>query len=179
LGADDTLSENVLGEVFDQSRQVDVIYGNVHMIEKNGHAQVYGCAFDRQRILQENICHQAMFFRKSLFDKFGAFSLRYPVWADWEFNLRWMLSLTTKSEFIDLTIANYSRNGVSSRKDDPAFIRDKDVLVLRHGRHSLIGKQQFAQFERQIIEHGHVYTSMNFLTVRLKYLFFLLTGHLH
>lgn len=137
LGADDTLYDaNVISRVLSSvDRDCQVVYGNVLSARFEGK---YDGEFDLEKILQRNICHQAIFYRKQLFESLGGYSLRYRVLADYEFNLRWMLAPNTKHHFIDVVVANYGSEGISSVNPvDSAFNRDFSWLVLKYGRKTL------------------------------------------
>ena len=49
-----------------------------------------------------NICHQAIFYRKKIFKKIGLYNLKYPLLADFDFNMRWFFDTNTKSNYIPI-----------------------------------------------------------------------------
>ncbi len=118
LGSDDEIhDENVFSDIFNTiiEKNCEIVYGNVHINgdtpwAKDG--QIYDGEFDIKQLLVKNICHQAIFYRKKLFNKLGKYNLRYPVCADWDLNLRFFPS--TKSKYLDRIIANFYGGGISS-----------------------------------------------------------------
>ena len=100
LGCDDKLYTGdvfkKVVEVFEQENFPDVIYGNVFSTRFNG---IYDGEFTIEKIFHQNICHQAIFFRKTVFNKIGNFNVKYKANADWDFNLRWFLSKKIKKQY--------------------------------------------------------------------------------
>jgi glycosyltransferase involved in cell wall biosynthesis len=140
LGADDMFYDSgviscVLSSV---SAECQVIYGNVLSARFQGK---YDGKFYPEKMLRQNICHQAIFYRKDLFERFGGYSLRYKVLADYEFNLRWMLNPSVAHKYVDIIIAFYGSEGVSSiGPADAIFSADFFQLILRYGKGMLSGR---------------------------------------
>lgn len=119
LGADDTLYEpDTLGRVAAFIRDhetADLVYGDVIMRStETRHAG----AFDLDRLLFEtNLCHQSIFYRRKLFAGIGPYNLRYPVWADWDFNIRCFSNPALVTRYMDIVIARYNdMTGLSMRE---------------------------------------------------------------
>ena len=132
LGSDDTLYNNdVLEKIyqFTNSKSLDVIYGNVTSELFGG---VYAGEFDYPMLMQKNICHQAIFFNKTVFKRLGNFKLKYPINADWEHNLRWFFNRRIKNQYIELIICNYGMMGISSTQKDNIFKGDKEKIFLTY-----------------------------------------------
>lgn len=119
LGADDTLHEvQTLARVaafIDGHEHSDLVYGDVIMRSTGTrHAGV----FDLDRLLFEtNLCHQSIFYRRELFAGIGPYNLRYPVWADWDFNIRCFSNPALVTRHMDIVIAQYNdMTGLSMRE---------------------------------------------------------------
>jgi hypothetical protein len=136
LGSDDCLySNNVLSSVFiSEYVQFDVIYGDVVSNQLGGR---YAGPFTAEKLYSQNICHQALFARRTLFFRFGAFNTDYKIAADWEHNLRWFLNPSVSVRYIDLIISRYADFGLSSNSPDHLFDYDKDLLFIFWGRFGL------------------------------------------
>jgi glycosyltransferase involved in cell wall biosynthesis len=128
LGSDDLLRENVLSEIFNEEKinENDVIYGDV--IFENSDI-VYDGKFDLIKIMEKNICQQAIFFKRVVFEKLGKFKQDYNIAADWEFNMRWMNDQDISHQYIDIIVAIYGEGGASSNGADSIFIKDKDAII--------------------------------------------------
>ena len=133
LGGDDALySENTLLEVSRHLCDVDVIYGDVYSPRFNGR---YAGEFDALKIKDMNICHQAIFFHRKVFEKTGLFDLAYKAHSDWDHNLKWFLSKDIKRKYISTIIANYADNGFSSISGDRRF------HYIKHWKYSVLTKE--------------------------------------
>jgi hypothetical protein len=130
LGADDTLFDTrVLASIAHRlTSDDDVVYGNA--LVTGSQESVLGGPFDAERLAAQNICHQAMFYRRRSLLAAGGFNLAYPVLADWDLNIR--LWRTACFSHVDLVIARYRAGGLSFRVHDEAFYRDHDRRVVRH-----------------------------------------------
>ena len=130
LGSDDWLIDTrTLGDVFSQSiDKYDVVYGNVESnldSRHNGEWSLSNIEFNR--------CHQAIFYKRCIFKKLGAYNLSYPVYSDYDLNLKWFFSNKIKKTYIPFCIAHYSENGVSSHTIDNNFYNDYPYMLLTRG----------------------------------------------
>jgi glycosyltransferase involved in cell wall biosynthesis len=120
LGADDALYEaSTLARVkafLDEHDHSDLVYGDVIMSSTSSR---YAGPFDLDRLLfDQNICHQAIFYRRELFAGIGPFNLRYPVWADWDFNIRCFSNPALVTRYMDIVVARFNdATGLSKGKD--------------------------------------------------------------
>jgi glycosyltransferase involved in cell wall biosynthesis len=118
LGCDDILV-NSLSIVGPLLRKKDAVYyGNV-TIKADG--TVSGGRFSKYRLMQENICHQAIFYPKSVYKKWR-YDLRYRLQADHEYNIR-LIGRDIEYVFLNVTVAVFDNTGVSAA-GDPTFHRD-------------------------------------------------------
>lgn len=116
-------NSKILTKIFEfkKDKNLDVIYGNIK-VEELG--VVVGGKFDCEKLLKSNISHQALFFKKSVFNIIGLYNLKYKTLADWVFNMQWFNNEKIKKAYIDLVIANYELNGLSRRIYDETFYSD-------------------------------------------------------
>jgi len=123
LGADDTLYEaDTLARVaafIDAHQPCDLVYGDVIL---RSNSSRYSGVFDLDRLLfEENICHQAIFYRRELFAGIGPYNLRYRVWADWDFNIRCFSNPALVIRYMDIVVADYNDMGGLSKREDDEF----------------------------------------------------------
>lgn len=120
LGADDTLYESdTLARVaafIAEHQSSDLVYGDVMLRSTSSR---YAGPFDLDRLLYDtNIGHQAIFYRRKLFDGIGPYNLRYPVCADWDFNIRCFSNPALVTRYMDIVVARYNdMTGISMKKD--------------------------------------------------------------
>jgi glycosyltransferase involved in cell wall biosynthesis len=137
LGSDDELhDEHVLAAMLSDRNTTDsdVLYGNVKVIGDAGWASdaaVYDGPFDLKKLLNHNICHQSVFYRRRLHRRVGKYHTPYRLCADWDFNLRcWA---RTEFKYIDMIVAKFHGGGLSREGvSDPAFKREIAWNVLSY-----------------------------------------------
>ncbi|WP_312335594.1 glycosyltransferase family 2 protein [Sphingobacterium sp.] len=151
LGSDDTLRSNsVLKQVYEVLRftNAKVVYGDVNIVGNNTHYRLNGNGLYRgetsiNELFDENICHQAIFYNSTIFfEEQCLYDLKYPILADYMFNL----SLAARQEFlyVPITIANYNVGGISSNISDTNFAEDKwEKIIVYFG--TSLAKREFYQ----------------------------------
>lgn len=134
IGAGDCLRPNVLEQVREllpPEENPAFVYGSCYLVKRN--VVWSGREFDISDLICENICHQAVFYHRSLFAVVGKYELRYKVFADWFFNFRCFARREISKQYISCVIADYEEGGLSAELgSDSAFKRDFPSLVKRH-----------------------------------------------
>ena len=117
LNAGDILKEGVLTKVGLEADRPDIIFGNidVKMSEDFSFIKKMKPRISKMFLYYDTIPHQAVFIRKSLFDKIGKYKLEYPIVADYEFFVNALFMENCSSSKIDLCISEYNMDGTSSR----------------------------------------------------------------
>lgn len=127
LGCDDVLYNNsLLSDIFlsTQYKDYDIVYGNVLFLGNN---VIYDGEFDYEKLCNRSICHQAIFYRKELFEINGCFDTRYVNSADYVFNVILFCS-NNKWLYINKIIAIYNEKGTSFRSKDKNFLNDSFAI---------------------------------------------------
>jgi len=99
LGSDDKLfDDKVLETIFTDSNLISnasIIYGNVLISGDAGWAkdgQIYDGEFTLNKLIEKNICHQSILFKRKIFTNSFFYNVDLTVCADWELNIRfWSL----------------------------------------------------------------------------------------
>jgi len=147
VGAGDALRRGALAAVADQIRRVRALtdsrpwflYGDV-VWGKAGTR--YDGPFSKLKLIQRNICQQAVFYDARIFERLGTFGSRYPMVEDHHFNIRCYADAGIRRRYMDLIVADYEAGGTSELIPDRAFIRDYPNLVLRYfGWHYLLARK--------------------------------------
>ena len=139
MGADDHfISKNVLSDVASNISDMNAVYyGDVYRNTRN---DLYRGKFSKWLLACENICHQAIFYPRSVFSSIQ-YDLGFPVFADYVYNLRLWNKVDFK--YIPVCVSYYNCTGMSgggsdSEKYSPAFFSEvRDNLgfccfLLRH-----------------------------------------------
>jgi glycosyltransferase involved in cell wall biosynthesis len=150
LGSDDEIyDENVFADIFkvNPDKNCGIIYGNVRIDgdtpwAKDG--QIYDGEFSIKQLLDRNICHQAIFYRRKMFETLGKYNLRYPICADWDLNIRFFPR--TKPKYLNRIIANFYGGGISSK--DPIDPIGKDLSLLQKKAFFYYNLHMFIPYKR-------------------------------
>lgn len=130
LGSDDRIVDATLfAHIFSQRYDSKFIYGDVIYGDTG---KTYGGEFTRRMLIEKNICQQGILYHADLFKKLGYFDLRYPLVADWVFNMKAIALGTTNPTHIDVIFAQYALNGASNRITDSAFAHDRFDLIRKY-----------------------------------------------
>lgn len=108
---------------------VEFLYGNVNYGNIN---KRYDGEFNKIKIMYKNICQQAIFYHRSIFTMIGLFDCRYGILADWHFNFKIFAAENIRKKYVDITISYYDNNGISSRKEDLLFIKNKREIIRKN-----------------------------------------------
>jgi glycosyltransferase involved in cell wall biosynthesis len=133
MGSDDSFyAETVLEQIANEIpiSEIDAIYGDVYSDRFNGR---YAGEFTVDKLIKQNICHQALFMHRRLFDKIGTFNLKYKSHADWDHNIRWFFRSSIRKKYVDIVVANYADGGYSSMNFDKAFHKVRPYKCLYLG----------------------------------------------
>jgi glycosyltransferase involved in cell wall biosynthesis len=116
LGSDDEFILQDVISLLTTLEAYELVYGNVRQIKNNQFIQEYGGEFDLSRLANHNICHQAIFYKTSLFNKYGYYNLNFKVYADYKFNLTCFIELKSDAiMYLNRCVANYNIDGISSK----------------------------------------------------------------
>jgi glycosyltransferase involved in cell wall biosynthesis len=129
MGSDDEMFDaNVLTVVFgnNDSQNYDIIYGNIQ--HKNS-GKKFDNEFTPQLLARFNIAHQAIFYRKSIFNITGKFDTRYFPCADYAINIQWFGNENLRKKYIRSVVCIFNEAGRSFNYFDKAFNREKLILL--------------------------------------------------
>ncbi|MCC5845884.1 MAG: glycosyltransferase [Verrucomicrobia bacterium] len=144
LGADDRLRPEWTRAVEQLQDPGTLYYGDVQLLSSG---QPYAGPFPGERLAQTNICQQAIFYPRSLFQR-HRFHLEYRLQADWHLNMRCWADPDIAFQYLPLTVCDFNDlDGSSSTQYDTAFNRDyprhlracfSSRAFLRHGLPALL-----------------------------------------
>ena len=129
LGSDDAFySTTILEEVFCPDNDgYDFIYGNVFF--KNRKA-VYSGESSIEKLIGEqiSICHQAIFYKKNIFESIGKYDLKYFIHADYDLNVKCFESSVITKKYINKIITLYNEQGISGMSPNKDHFHDHLTL---------------------------------------------------
>lgn len=132
LGADDELYNNeVFRDVFTQpgTAEADMVYGNIWLTEQK---KIYGGPFTRKEIFWKNISHQAILYKRAIFERLGLYDLTYKIMADYVLNLKIFAQKDLVRKYVDIVIAAFGEEGLSSTRRDEQLKKDRTKLVWQY-----------------------------------------------
>lgn len=131
LGAGDSLRPHALSNVARLMPREDLnfVYGNVYWEDQ---LMIYAGAFTKEKLRDSNICHQAVFYQRNIFDLLGGFDLRFKILADYVFNIKCFGNGRIRKNYIEYVVANFEGGGLSSLHKDESFSRERARLVRKY-----------------------------------------------
>ncbi len=128
LNSGDTYcSPDTLQQVFANHLTEDIVYGNWNIVSEGEckHIQSSPRAMTLHKLIDYNICHQAMFIRRD-FKSMYAYDESYKVLADWKCWLQGVLANCTY-RYIPVTVCDFDGVGVSNASN-PRCMEDYQKL---------------------------------------------------
>ncbi|MFT6166286.1 MAG: glycosyltransferase involved in cell wall biosynthesis [Vicingaceae bacterium] len=128
IGCDDEFySPTALLDVFKQEvTTASVMYGKIfNKTKQKTEGEVIQT---KTELITTSIWHQSVFYRRSVFDKFGLYDLNYPIAADVVFNISCFSQIFRHWMFIDVIVSTFSGDGVSSRTVDLQYHKNQKAL---------------------------------------------------
>ena len=120
MGSDDDFFNADVLQNFSGSlnNENDIVYGDVLWVPDN--IMESGECTPRF-LLNRNINHQRIFYRKTLFKQWSNYNLQYKIASDHELNIRFFCNNSIRKQYIPLTVARYHSGGYSANKLDEVF----------------------------------------------------------
>ncbi len=184
LGADDTLyNPGVCMKIFEESAfaNADLIYGDALYSSKQVR---YGGEKDYGKLIESNICHQAIFYKRGLLEKMGRYNLRYAILADYELNLRIFRNDALTKKYVPQIVTLFNDKGTSNVVLDRYFHSDMLQFFLKQDKinywNSLLQQYHFyygyISFYNKEYFKGLKHIVTSWFNGKRKLFFFLLTG---
>lgn len=132
FGSDDAFVNNAVLEEISHTlvqKSEGAVYGDV-WLEKLG--RWFDGRFDIKKILTNNICHQAIFYHRSVFEKVSLYNLNYKILSDYDMNLKCILGNKAPFEYHLLRIARFADGGVSAKHKDDNFENDYAKIIIQY-----------------------------------------------
>lgn len=138
LNADDSLYNNQVLEkvvsVISKTSGVKILFGDANYVLKNKQKTVnFKNIKNNFSLIFNNICHQSIFYHKSLFDELGGFSNEFKIYADWDFNINSLVKNKESAIYLATPIANFRLGGACSSKANKKLCDfEKKLLIEKY-----------------------------------------------
>lgn len=136
LGSDDYLfASTVLAAIRKEITQSSshLIYGNVKVVGDTPWAKdgtIYKGEIDFPDLFRHNYSHQAIFYRRNVFDDGHRYNPKYRICADYDFNL--FCTANYQVQYLPVVVSCFVNGGASSSEQDTAFAQDKWMNAIRY-----------------------------------------------
>jgi glycosyltransferase involved in cell wall biosynthesis len=109
--------------LFTKDNSLEMVYGDAIYYDETNKKDFYASFHipNRYILFIRGICHQSIFTKKSAFDKFGNFNLKYSIYADHDWLLRVLLKHRIKSYYYNIPVSFYLMGGISENCDKYAY----------------------------------------------------------
>ncbi len=191
LSSDDLFyDDNVLYDIFSIPHEVDMVYGDVIMKTKG---LKYDGEFDLKKILRQNICHQAQFYKRDLFSRIGLFDVNYKLLSDYDHTLRIFANEQIKTKYIERIVALFNDTGRTSFLIDKAFWNNRREIFVERFKTRLPVEELVKSYEMYFYQNfkaGNVFSGIivlfellyftgnhKYINAAVKNLYYRLRGH--
>lgn len=72
----------------------------------------------RSQLYNENFPHPATIYKRKVFDKYGLFDLKFPVYGDYEWNLRALVKHNASFFYADFIVTTFFTDGISNSSEN-------------------------------------------------------------
>jgi len=133
LNSGDYLCENVLGKVFSETHNEDILYGNMK-INWGGNNITDGIMPNKitlEHLVKDTLWHPVSFIKKELFNKFGLYNTDYEIVADYEFFFKNIIINKSSNVHLNYFITEYNVEGFSSLPSNKAKEKAERLKVIK------------------------------------------------
>lgn len=124
LNSDDRLIDKEVimdaAKKFEENNKVSLIYGDVISEDRaSGYEELWKFGdINNKNIIYEWLCHQGVFAKRYLFNKFGMFDTRYKIAADYDWLLKIFFNDNLRVVYFNRTIARFLDGGTHVKYRD-------------------------------------------------------------
>lgn len=127
--------ENVV-KAINKYSDCELLFGDYKYCDVNKDICIERCYkdmyLDYYFFIKQNLNHQSIFYKKSIFEKFGKYEdTRCKITADTDYNMNLVLKQKINVYYLPIYIANYSMKGFSS-KNEILFNQEKKKILKKY-----------------------------------------------
>ena len=146
LNSGDTLCDpNTLANVFNHNDEAEIIYGNMIIDDGKGNKSM-GKMPDRltfKHMMRDTLWHPVSFISHAVFNKIGGYDEQLRITADYDFFLKAVLIEKVKTVHINLPVAVFVLDGISSQpRNRKELLKERRMVQLRYFSKSEIDAAQ-------------------------------------
>ena len=131
LNSDDALYDDAVlarvADAFDNDPMLDLVVGEIVYCLQDGRVLCRSFRhIDANSLVYEDLCHQAVFARRALFERIGGFNASFRINADYDWLLR-ALRVGARVGWLDQPVAYFSTGGMHTRNFDQLVVERENV----------------------------------------------------
>jgi glycosyltransferase involved in cell wall biosynthesis len=168
------INEHVLSQTFNFPHIADVLCGKANIWNKDKIIHITNPPdfHTFSTYYYDTINHQATFIRRTLFEKYGCYREDFRINSDWEFWIRTIILNNCTTEKLNLVVANYNIDGLSSNPENQIIIQNEIKQIFSH---PLLARfvPDYKEWEKEKAEMRILYwvRKKRFLYEPMKYLY--------
>jgi glycosyltransferase involved in cell wall biosynthesis len=169
LNSGDFLTNSqVLKDVSDFGSDADIVYGNMMIHYPDGKKKL-GKMPEKitfHQMITDTLWHPVSFIKKTLFDKYGYYREDIKIVADYEFFFKTIIVHKVTAQYMPVTIAGFSLDGMSSYRSNAALIAsERKKIQLQYFPGSVIELEE----SKKVVKNNFYYRIRNLLKNKLQW----------
>lgn len=132
LGAGDVLHKEGIGKLVkavEDTNCMSLVYGDCYFVQSK---KIYNGEFNKWKLFNHNICHQAIIYSRKIFEKHGLYDLSFKISADYILNLKCFADKNINKLYVKTIVADYQEGGLSDLQADVDFVNRRLKTVKRY-----------------------------------------------
>lgn len=125
-----------VSKILDENKDAKFLFGNTEYIsedKKTSRIETYEKINSFFILLDNNICHQSIFYHQSLFNDIGFYSKDYKIYADWDFNMKCLAKKKVSAIYSPFVISKFQLGGLcSSEKTQELWMLDRKNFLIEY-----------------------------------------------
>ncbi|MDI3322138.1 glycosyltransferase family 2 protein [Pinibacter soli] len=160
------INSNILDVVFhSKNPNEDFVYGNIMRLNKNGKEYEHKAPEKLTFFtfyFSSSICHQAIFYKRDLFQKYGLYNEDNRIASDWEFNTLVIIKHNCTTRYLNEPISFFEKNNLSANEEMNEMERQK-ALRKHFDEKTLADYEYFKQLRQTPIVSYNLELKSDFL----------------
>ena len=127
------LNNNSLEVAFSSHFSEDIAYCDLKTVKENKTVGeiVYSDNLTFNFFFNNTLCHQSVFIKKELFDKYGLYNEKNKIVSDWEFFLIGLVKYNISFKHLSVFLTCFDITGVSTLDENLKNIREERTNILK------------------------------------------------
>lgn len=153
LNSGDTfIDANVLKRISEYNLVADIVYGNLVVCENERQwIKEYPNQLSFKFFYKDTLPHPCSLIRKVLFDKYGLYNENNKIVSDWEFFMISIMKHNCSYQHLNVPIARFVTDGISSNVANHALIaEEKKAVLLKHFPNFIVDYKELFDLKQQV-----------------------------